>query len=71
MGLNEEYGKKAHLLIPAGAHTYSRTDEVFPGNAPKIMERSKGVYTWDVEGNKYIDYGMACRNFFCGDKTDT
>ena len=66
MGLNEEYGKKAHLLIPAGAHTYSRTDEVFPGNAPKIMERSKGVYTWDVEGNKYIDYGMACRSVTVG-----
>lgn len=66
MSKNEEYGKKAHLLIPAGAHTYSRTDEVFPGNAPKVMERSKGVYTWDVDGNQYIDYGMACRSVTIG-----
>lgn len=66
MSKNEEYGKKAHLLIPAGAHTYSRTDEVFPGNAPKVMERSKGVYTWDVDGNKYIDYAMACRSVTIG-----
>ncbi len=66
MNKNEEYGKKAHLLIPAGAHTYSRTDEVFPGNAPKVIERSKGVYTWDVDGNEYIDYGMACRSVTVG-----
>lgn len=64
--MNEEYGKKAHNLIPAGAHTYSRTDEVFPANAPRVIERSKGVYTWDVDGNKYIDYGMACRSVTVG-----
>lgn len=66
MSKNEEYGKKAHLFIPAGAHTYSRTDEVFPENAPRIIERSKGVYTWDVDGNKFIDYGMACRSVTVG-----
>ena len=66
MSKNEEYGKKAHLLIPAGAHTYSRTDEVFPENAPRIMERSKGIHTWDVDGNKYIDYAMACRSVTIG-----
>lgn len=63
---NEEYSRKAHCFIPAGAHTYSRTDEVFPGNAPKVIERSKGVYTWDVDGNEYIDYGMACRSVTVG-----
>lgn len=66
MSKNEEYEKKAHSLIPAGAHTYSRTDEVFPGNAPRVIERSKGVYTWDVDGNKFIDYGMACRSVTVG-----
>ena len=66
MGKNEDYGKKAHYYIPAGAHTYSRTDEVFPSNSPKVIERSKGVYTWDVDGNKYLDYGMACRSVTVG-----
>lgn len=66
MSKNDEYGKRAHLLIPAGAHTYSRTDEVFPGNAPRVIEKSKGVYTWDVDGNKYIDYAMACRSVTIG-----
>ena len=66
MSKNEEYGKKAHALIPAGAHTYSRTDEVFPGNAPRVIDHSKGVHTWDVDGNEYIDYGMACRSVTIG-----
>lgn len=66
MTKNEEYAKKAHNYIPAGAHTYSRTDEVFPANAPKVFEKSKGVYTWDVDGNKYLDYAMACRSVTIG-----
>lgn len=63
---NEIYSKKAHSLIPAGAHTYSRTDEVFPENAPRVFEHMKGVYAWDVDGNKYLDYAMACRSVTIG-----
>lgn len=66
MSLNDIYGQKAHALIPAGAHTYSRTDEVFPANAPRVFERTKGVYAWDVDGNKYLDYQMACRSVTVG-----
>lgn len=66
MSLNEEYEKKAHYYIPAGAHTYSRTDEVFPGNAPRVIERGKGVYCWDVDGNRFLDYGLACRSVTIG-----
>ena len=39
---------------------------MFPENAPRVIEKSKGVYTWDVDGNKYIDYGMACRSVTVG-----
>ena len=66
MTKNEIYGKKAHELIPAGAHTYSRTDEVFPENVPRVFDHTKGVYAWDVDGNKYLDYGMACRSVTVG-----
>lgn len=62
----DEYGKKAHLYIPAGAHTYSRTDEVFPGNAPRVIERCKGAYCWDIDGNRFLDYAMACRSVTIG-----
>ncbi|NUM88094.1 MAG: glutamate-1-semialdehyde 2,1-aminomutase [Bdellovibrionales bacterium] len=61
MGLNKTYQEKAHLLIPAGAHTYSRADDQYPSNAPPILARGKDCYVWDAEGNKYLDYGMALR----------
>lgn len=66
MNNNEIYGEKAHRLIPAGAHTYSRTDEVFPSNVPKVFDHSKGGHTWDVDGNEYIDFSMACRSVTVG-----
>ena len=66
MTKNELYERKAHELIPAGAHTYSRTDEVFPSNAPRVFDHTKGVYAWDVDGNKYLDFAMACRSVTIG-----
>lgn len=58
---NEIYQKKAHQYIPAGAHTYSRADDQYPINAPKVLERGEGAYVWDVDGNEFLDYGMALR----------
>lgn len=66
MNNNEIYGKKAHYYIPAGAHTYSRSDETFSSNSPRVIERCKGAYAWDVDGKKWLDYGMACRSVTVG-----
>lgn len=66
MSLNDEYQKKAHFYIPAGAHTYSRTDEVFPSNVPKVFERTKGGHAWDVDGREYVDFALACRSVTVG-----
>ena len=48
-------------VIPGGAHTYSRGFDQFPSNAPQILDRGEGVYVYDSEGKKYLDYGMALR----------
>jgi glutamate-1-semialdehyde 2,1-aminomutase len=61
MNLNKIYQEKAHKYIPAGAHTYSRADDSYPMNAPPILARGKGVNVWDVEGNRFLDFGMALR----------
>lgn len=58
---NKAYQEKAHRYIPAGAHTYSRGDDAYPVNAPPVLERGQGAYVWDIEGNKYLDFGMALR----------
>ncbi len=56
-----DYEARLNRAIPGGAHTYSRGFDQFPANAPQILERGKGAYVWDPEGNRYLDYGMALR----------
>ncbi len=57
----EEYTRRLQRVIPGGAHTYSRGADQYPSNAPAILERGKGAYVFDPEGNRYLDYGMALR----------
>jgi glutamate-1-semialdehyde 2,1-aminomutase len=47
--------------IPGGSHTYSRGYDQYPENAPEILEKADGAYTFDPMGNKFLDYGMALR----------
>lgn len=66
----EEISAKMHELIPGGSHTYSKGDDQFPEHSPKIMERAKGAYCWDVDGNKFIDWAMGNRVFILGHSND-
>lgn len=63
---NELYQLKANTLISGGAHTYSRGDDQYPVNAPPILEKGEGCYVWDMDGNEYLDYGMALRSVTIG-----
>jgi len=60
------YKERLHEVIPGGAHTYSRGDDQFPINAPAILERGEGAYVYDLDGNKYLDYGMGLRSVNIG-----
>ena len=57
--MNQALGKKAKHFIPGGAHTYSKGDDQFPANAPKIIARGKGAHVWDVDDNRFVDFGGA------------
>lgn len=58
--------KKRHDLIPGGAHTYSKGDDQFPANAPKVILRGKGAYVWGDDGKKYLDWCMGLRSVSLG-----
>jgi len=58
--------QKSHMLIPAGAHTYSKADDQFPELSPGFIIRGKGAYVWDIDGNQYIDWGMGLRSVILG-----
>jgi glutamate-1-semialdehyde 2,1-aminomutase len=53
--------KRAHQLIPGGAHTYAKGDDQYPVLAPGFVARGKGCHVWDPDGNEYIEYGMGNR----------
>jgi glutamate-1-semialdehyde 2,1-aminomutase len=53
--------RRAHALIPGGAHTYAKGDDQFPVLSPSHMVRGLGCHAWDADGNRYIEYGMGNR----------
>jgi glutamate-1-semialdehyde 2,1-aminomutase len=53
--------QKARTLIPGGSHTYAKGEDQYPVLAPGFIERGLGCHVWDVDGNKYIEYGMGNR----------
>jgi glutamate-1-semialdehyde 2,1-aminomutase len=55
-----------HQLIPGGAHTYSKGDDQFPANAPKVILKGKGCYVWGDDGKKYLDWCMGLRSVSLG-----
>jgi glutamate-1-semialdehyde 2,1-aminomutase len=63
---SKELSRRAHELIPAGAHTYSKGDDQFPQNAPGLIARGQGCRVWDVDGNEYLDWGMGLRSVILG-----
>jgi len=42
--------------IVGGVNSPSRSYKAVGGGSPVVMERAKGAYFWDVDGNQYIDY---------------
>ncbi|WP_020061209.1 glutamate-1-semialdehyde 2,1-aminomutase [Bacillus sp. 123MFChir2] len=53
---SEELHKEALDHIVGGVNSPSRSFKAVGGGSPVAMERGKGAYFWDVDGNKYIDY---------------
>jgi glutamate-1-semialdehyde 2,1-aminomutase len=58
---NEELRKRLHAVIPAGCHTFSRSDNCFPADAPVLFKRAEGCYLYDINDNEYLDFGLSLR----------
>ena len=51
---------RAVQIIPSGTQTFSNgPNQYVNGVAPKYIQRGQGGHVWDVDGNEYIDYGLA------------
>jgi glutamate-1-semialdehyde 2,1-aminomutase len=63
---NDSYLERLQKVIPGGAHTYSKGSDQYPSNAPVILSHGKGAYVFDLEGNKFLDYGMGLKSVILG-----
>ena len=63
---SKELQQKSHQLIPGGAHTYAKGDDQYPELAPGFLVRGKGCHVWDLDNNRYIEYGMGLRSVTLG-----
>lgn len=63
---SNKYRKKIHILIPGGAHTYSKGDDQFPLLSPAAIKYGKGSHLWDIDGNEYLDCSMGLTSISLG-----
>ncbi|OEH85484.1 hypothetical protein BHU72_05200 [Desulfuribacillus stibiiarsenatis] len=54
---SKELLERARKITPLGSQTYSKSYRYFcEGIAPAYIEKGKGCYVWDIDGNQYIDF---------------
>jgi len=63
---NRDFLDRLENSIPGGAHTYSKGSDQYPENAPSILSHGSGAYVFDLDGNKYLDYGMGLKSVVLG-----
>ncbi|MFF9343887.1 MULTISPECIES: glutamate-1-semialdehyde 2,1-aminomutase [unclassified Streptomyces] len=58
--------ERLHALIPGGAHTYAKGDDQYPENLAPVISHGRGAHVWDLDGNRYIEYGSGLRSVSLG-----
>jgi glutamate-1-semialdehyde 2,1-aminomutase len=46
--------------------TYSRSQDCFSANCPKVFTHASGCHVWSEDGREFIDWGMALRSVILG-----
>jgi glutamate-1-semialdehyde 2,1-aminomutase len=52
---------RAHAVIPGGCHSINKADDQYPVLSPGFIVRGEGCHVWDVDGNRFVEYGMGLR----------
>jgi glutamate-1-semialdehyde 2,1-aminomutase len=57
---------RAHEVIPGAAHTYAKGDDQFPAHLAPVIARGEGCHVWDLDGNRYLEFGSGLRSIGLG-----
>ncbi|MFE9679989.1 glutamate-1-semialdehyde 2,1-aminomutase [Streptomyces sp. NPDC006285] len=63
---SRQANERLHALIPGGAHTYAKGDDQYPEDLAPVISHGRGAHVWDVDGNRYIEYGSGLRSVSLG-----
>ncbi|MFC8003750.1 glutamate-1-semialdehyde 2,1-aminomutase [Streptomyces olivaceus] len=58
--------ERLHALVPGGAHTYAKGDDQYPEGLAPVISHGCGAHVWDVDGNRYVEYGSGLRSVSLG-----
>ncbi|MCK7627016.1 glutamate-1-semialdehyde 2,1-aminomutase [Streptomyces sp. RS10V-4] len=58
--------ERLHALIPGGAHTYAKGDDQYPEHLAPVISHGRGAHVWDIDGNRYLEYGSGLRSVSLG-----
>ncbi|MFJ7206478.1 glutamate-1-semialdehyde 2,1-aminomutase [Streptomyces sp. NPDC098789] len=58
--------ERLHAVVPGGAHTYAKGDDQYPENLAPVISHGRGAHVWDVDGNRYVEYGSGLRSVSLG-----
>ncbi|MFG2314433.1 glutamate-1-semialdehyde 2,1-aminomutase [Streptomyces tendae] len=63
---SREANARLHAMVPGGAHTYAKGEDQYPENLAPVISHGRGAHVWDVDGNRYIEYGSGLRSVSLG-----
>ncbi len=66
---SKKYFKEAKKVIPGGVNSPVRAFKAV-GGCPVFIDKAKGAYIYDVDGNKYIDYVLSWGPMILGHAND-
>jgi len=64
--LSRTANERLHALVPGGAHTYAKGDDQYPEDLAPVISHGNGAHVWDVDGNRYVEYGSGLRSVSLG-----
>ncbi|ANW16768.1 glutamate-1-semialdehyde 2,1-aminomutase [Streptomyces clavuligerus] len=63
---SRQANERLHALVPGGAHTYAKGDDQYPENLAPVISHGRGAHVWDIDGNRYVEYGSGLRSVSLG-----
>ncbi|MFC1404187.1 MULTISPECIES: glutamate-1-semialdehyde 2,1-aminomutase [Streptacidiphilus] len=63
---SSQANERLHAMIPGGAHTYAKGDDQYPEGLAPVISHGHGAHVWDVDGNRYLEYGSGLRSVSLG-----